>query len=201
MSAQSIEALAAALTSWHEEQAAPAPEEESDTRFTLTYRKRGQEITVDLDEVPDEALPARVRRWRPARMYAAIEDIRFMAAQGETLAGVAERLTKLRDKPIDPGSVERHLHRYGAHQVVWQLKANADAAEGDPAPDSPDWYLAGRIGEHRLGLSPEEAEEARRRWIKGPQDPGVSYGAAMSTRARSPFARAARGQAVKGRKL
>lgn len=114
----------------------------TDARFTLTYRDAGREITVDLDEVPDEKLPARVRRWRPAKKYAVIEDIRFMADHGETLAGVAERLSVLRGKPLSGEAVERFLHLYGAHEVVWQLKA---AESGDPAPTSPDWYLNGRI--------------------------------------------------------
>jgi hypothetical protein len=177
---------------------AAASEPIVDTRFTVTYRKDGEEHTVDLDEVPDEELPESARRWRPAQKYAVIEDIRFMAGQGETLAGVAERLTNLRGRPISAESVERFLHRYGAHELVWQLKA---AEDGDPAPDSPDWYLAHTVGDCRPALSPEEAEAARRRWIKGPQDSGVSYGAAMSATVRSPFARASRGHTLRGRKL
>lgn len=172
---------------------------ESDTRFALTYREGGREVTVDLDEVPDEALPERVRRWRSAQKYAAVEDIRDMARHGETLTGVAERLSRLRGRKVSAPAVERFLHRYGAHAVVWQLKA---AQDGDPAPDSPDWYLAGRIGECRPGLSPEDAAAARRRWVQGPEDSAMGYDyAAAPVSARSPFSRARRGEPVRGRKL
>jgi hypothetical protein len=167
-------------------------------RFTLTYVDGGEEHTVDLDEVPDEKLPARVRRWVPAQHHAAVEDIRWMADHGETLTGVAERLSRLRGRRVTVKAVERFLHRHDAHSVVWQLKA---AEDGEPAPDSPDWHLARRIGPARAKLSPEEAEASRRRWVKGPEDSGLPPLVFATSAPRSPFSRVARGQSVRGRKL
>jgi hypothetical protein len=184
----------------------PAEPELTETRVTITYRRHdGERVTVDLDDVSDEELPQRIRRWRPARAYAVIEDIRFMAETGATLRGVADRLSAVRGKPITADSVERLLHRYGAHELVWQLKA---AEEGEPAPDSPDWFLEGRHGDGRSArsrLSPEEFETARREWVQGRRHSQENYpqptpGTTLRSTA-TPFYRLARGQAVRGRRL
>jgi hypothetical protein len=167
-----------------------------DTRCTVTYHADGQEIVADLDEVTDDELPRWVRRWRPARAYARVEDIRDMAEHGETLDGVARRLTALKGKPVSADAVERFLHRYGAHELVWQLKA---AEVGEPAPDSPDWWVS--VGP-LPNLSPEDLEEARSRFVNGPDNAGIGMTYADSpVTASSPFARLRRGRTVQGVKL
>jgi hypothetical protein len=181
------------------------PEEPGGPRFTLTYRTRVKgkytEVTVDLDEVPDEKLPKRVRRWRPAQRYAAVEDIRDMARQGETMTGVCERLSALRGYTVTPKAVERFLHRYGAHDLVWKLKATE--LDGDvAAPDSPDWYRDRFIGTGPSDLTPEEVAAARRRWNENPEAGGSTPpGATFPSTVGAPLTRIARGHAVRGRRL
>lgn len=162
-------------------------------RFTLSWRENGQEVTVDLDDVPDEALPERVRRWQPAQAAAAVEDIRWMADHGESIEGVARRLSAVRGRRVTRDAVERFLHRQGARVLLHRLTGVYDA----PAPLS---MSDGR----RRSRSPQEAETRRRRWSKGPgaTAPGATStdptaGAAVP---RGPLARIAQGGTVRGAK-
>lgn len=190
----------AAMRRYAETHPQPDPEDDLSAapRFTITYRKDGKLRTADLDQVPDEALPERVRRWRHARKYAAVEDIREMADHGETLAGAAARLTRLRGYLVTPAAVERQLHNHGAHDVVWKLKANT---AGEPEPESPDWWRDRFVGPLPT-LPPEEAAEARRRFIRGPDNAGIgaTYRDEPVTPS-SPFARLRHGRPVHGVKL
>lgn len=200
-------ALASAIVRAQEERPAPVvPPEEDPTgpQFTLTYRTRRNgkyaDVTVDLDEVPDEKLPKRVRRWRPAQRYAAVEDIRDMVRQGENMTGVCARLTALREHKVTPKAVERFLHRYGAHDLVWQLKASELDGEV-AAPDSPDWYHERYAGKKRAGLTPEEVEVLRRKWNEGPEDGNLPTLARYDALPTPPTRRVLRGHAVTGRRL
>lgn len=148
--------------------AAPPAEELTEPTFTLSWRDHGRDHAVDLDALDDDAfaaLPERVRAWRAANTYAAVEDIRWMVAAGETLEGVAARLTALRGRNVGVEAVEVFLRRHGAEALVHQLKGSMEF-DTTPAPVSPPR----RRKRGGRSLTEAEVDDARRKWIEGPQD-------------------------------
>jgi hypothetical protein len=97
-------------------------------------------------------------QWKPARKDVALEDIRFMADQGETLEGVVARLAELRGRPLTPDGLRRFLQRWNAADVLYQLTRYE---QQDPPDDliHDDWW---KNTIHGRPLTPEEQQQNRR---------------------------------------
>lgn len=176
----------------------PADEDAPGPRFAVSWQQDSHVITVDLDDLDDEefeALPERARRWRAAQAHTAVEDIRWMADTGETIEGVAARLSSLRGCSVSIDSVARFLQRYGAHDVLRRLTRWGEC----PAPiHSKRWRNRAsgtRMTEAALAAS-------RGQWSQGPDDlpPLVTPGTTVIALV-SPMRRVAHGQPVRGVKL